>query len=331
MGDSGKWAAIVTAGDRAKSHPVFGKNKAFLEIHGVPIVTRVVSALDQSESISEIYAVGPKDRLEHVLGSESHGIKISKPVHCFEQKNTLYENVWSTFLEMLPSHHRGEPEDVIARGPDADIPVLMSAGDMPLLTSTEVDEFVSKCDLESYDYILGATAEKDLEHYYPTDDQPGIHLAYLHFREGNLRQNNLHMVRPFKIINRHYLQIMYDFRYQKEFWNITRLAWEILNKEEGGWGTLGNYLLMQLSLSSDRLGLSFLKDYFRNRTHIDSVINCIAKLIRTRFNIAFTSLGGATLDIDCEHDYNVIQGRFTEWMDYQRKKAGEQLAGASPR
>ncbi len=137
------------------------------------------------------------------------------------------------------------------------------------------------------------------------------------------------MVRPLKVINRHYLQLMYDFRYQKEFWNILQLAWEILNKEEGGWGTLGNFLLMQFSLTSDRFGLGFLREFFRNRTRIESVTNCIAKLIKTRFNIAFTSLGGATLDIDCEHDYQVIQERFSEWMDYQRKKAGEQLAGMS--
>jgi hypothetical protein len=302
-----------------------------LEVHGVPTVMRVVSALDQSESISEIYTVGPKERLQHVLTGECRGIKIRKPVHFFEQQNTLYENVWSTFLEMLPSYRRGEPEEIIAEGPDADIPVLILAGDMPLLTGTEVDEFVSKCDMENYDYVLGVTGEEDLEHYYPVGDLPGIHLAYLHFREGNLRQNNMHMVRPFKVTNRHYLQIMYDLRYQKEFWNIVRLAWEILNKEEGGWGTLGNYLLMQLSLSSDRLGLRFLRDFFRNRTRIDSVIDCLARLIRTRFNIAFTSLGGATLDIDCEHDYNVIQERFTEWMDYQREKAGRHLAGVSPR
>jgi GTP:adenosylcobinamide-phosphate guanylyltransferase len=327
MHDPEKRAAIVTAGDRAKSHPVFGKNKSLLEIHGVPIVTRVVSALDKSESISEIYAVGPKDKLEEALKSEYDGIRITKPVHIFEQHNTLYENVWSTFLEMLPSHRRGESEEDIAQGPDADTSVLIAAGDMPLLMSTEVDEFVSKCDLERYDYILGATAERDLEHYYPVGDQPGIHLAYLHFREGNLRQNNLHMVRPFKVINRHYLQIMYDFRYQKEFWNILHLAWEILNKEEGGWGTLGNYLLMQLSLTFDRLELAFLREFFRNRTRIDSVTNCIARLIKTRFNIAFTSLGGATLDIDCEHDYQVVQERFSEWMEYQDKKAGEQLAG----
>ena len=33
MRDDGKWTAIVVAGDKGKSHPVFGKNKAFLEAY----------------------------------------------------------------------------------------------------------------------------------------------------------------------------------------------------------------------------------------------------------------------------------------------------------
>jgi hypothetical protein len=139
------------------------------------------------------------------------------------------------------------------------------------------------------------------------------------------------MVRPFRILNRHYIQVMYDFRYQKEFWNIARLGWEILHKEEGGWGTMGNYALMQLSLTSERLGMNFLSDFFRNRTALDSVTGCISKLLRTRFTVARTSLGGATLDVDCERDYEIIQERFSEWMDHQKEKADRLSIGAPPR
>jgi hypothetical protein len=202
---------------------------------------------------------------------------------------------------------------------------------MPLLTSAEVDEFASKCDMVEYDYVLGVTAEKDLENYYPNGDLPGIHMAYLHFREGNLRQNNLHMLRPFKVINRHYIQIMYDLRYQKEFWNMARLAWEILNKEDGGWGTLGNYSLMQLSLLFARLRLGFMRDMVRNRTPVDSVVQCMAKLMRTRFTIAYTTFGGAALDIDCDNDFDVIERRFPEWMEYQEEKAKDLSVNLSPR
>ncbi len=208
---------------------------------------------------------------------------------------------------------------------------LVAAGDMPLLMSAEVDEFASNCDMENFDYVVGVTEEAALEHYYPSENKSGIHMATIHFRDGNVRQNNLHMVRPFKVLNRHYIQTIYDFRYQKEFWNIFRLACEILNKEEGGWGTMGYYALMQLSLTSARLHLGFLKDFFRNRTALDSVNECISKLLRARFTVARTSLGGATLDVDCEEDFETIKDRFSEWMDHQRETADRLSIGAPPR
>jgi len=333
MREDRKRAAIVVAGDRGKSHPVFGKNKAFLTIEGVPVVRRVVSALDVSESVAEIYVVGPKDRLEAVLPTKGGGAKIEKPVHIFEQRNNLYENVWHTFLETLTAHQRGDSEEKIAHGPDADSVILVAAADMPLLSNVEVDEFASKCDMENFDYVLGVTPEEKLSHYYASDDLPGIHMAYIHFREGNLRQNNLHMVRPFKIENRRYIQTMYDLEraHQKELGNAVSLAWEILNKKSGGWGILGNYLLMQLSLIFSRLGLGFLSDSVRDRTSLDSINACISKLLKTRFTVARTSFGGATLDIDCESDYEVIQQRFSEWMSYQEQLAKEMSSGAIER
>jgi len=326
MREGEKWTAIVVAGDRGKSHPVFGKNKAFLEVAGVPVVSRVVSALGESESVAEIYVVGPRDRLEEILFPN----KIGKPVYIFDQHANLYENIWHTFLETLPSYRRGEPAESIAMGPEAESVVLVTAADMPLLTGAEVDEFASKCDMESYDFVLGVTSEEKLRHYYPDAGRPGIRMAYIHFREANLRQNNLHMVRPFKILNRRHIQTMYDLRYQKDARNMLRLAWEILSKEEGGWGTLGYYLLMQLSLLFARLRLGFLRDLVSRRTPLDSVTGCISRLMKTRFSIAHTSFGGATLDIDCEHDYEIIQQRFPEWMSYQEQMAKKLSYGASP-
>jgi molybdopterin-guanine dinucleotide biosynthesis protein A len=331
MCDLGKVKAIVVAGDKGKSHPAFGKNKGFLDVDGLPIVARVVSALGNAESVSEIYVVGPKRKLEEALSPGPDFPKVGKPVHVLEQRSTLYENIWYTFLETLPAHRRGEAVEDIAKGPEADSVVLIAAADMPLLTSAEVDEFVSKCDMERYDYVVGVTLEEDLTHYYPRRRNKGIRLAYMHFKEGSFRQNNMHMVRPFKVHNRHYVQTMYDLRYQKEFTNIARLTWEILNGEEGGWGAVGNYLLLQLSLLFARLRLGFLKDLVRRVTHAESVARCISKLMNTRFGYVFTSLGGAALDVDKEREYEVVKLRFSEWKKYQEDKVKESPTHVSPR
>ena len=325
-----KLKAVVLAGDKGRSHPVFGRNKAFLEVDGLPVVARVVSALGKADSVSEIFIVGPKQKLEEALPPEYVHAQVGKPVHIFEQRTTVYENVWYTFLETLPAYRRGESVETLAAGPEADSVVLVAAADMPLLTSSEVDEFVPKCDMDTYDYVIGVTPEEDLEHYYPAGGRPGIRMAYIHFREGKFRQNNLQVVRPFRIENRHYIQTMYDLRYQKEFGNIMRLAWEILKKEEGGWGTVGNYLLLQLSLLFARLHLRFLSDLVRRITYVDSVIGCVSKLLKTRFAYASTSLGGAALDIDKEREHEIVKLRFSDWMKHQEQKARETSARGIP-
>jgi 2-C-methyl-D-erythritol 4-phosphate cytidylyltransferase len=312
-----KVTAIVVAGDKGKSHPVLGRNKAFLEVGGLPIVVRVILALQEAKSVSEIYVVGPKQRLEETFSAID---VVKKPTHVYEQGFTLYENVWNTFLQTLPSYREGRSLGDIARGPEAETVVLVIASDMPLLTPAEIDEFVSKCDMGAFDYVVGVTAEEDLKYYYPRDGRKGIHLAYMHFKEGNFRQNNMHMVRPLKIHNRHYIQTMYDLRYQKEFGNIFRLTWEILKREEGSWKALGYYFLLQLSLLFARLRLGFLRDAVRRVTHTDSVIRCISDLLKTRTGYAFTSLGGSALDVDKEREYEAIKARFSEWMRYQQEK-----------
>jgi GTP:adenosylcobinamide-phosphate guanylyltransferase len=313
--------AIVVAGDKGKSHPVLGRNKAFLEVQGLPIVIRVIQALDEAQSVSEIYIVGPKQRLTEKLEVVKASHNLRKPIHLFEQGSTLYENIWNTFLMTLPSLQRRESIEEIRKEPDADAVVLVIAADMPLLIAVEVDEFVSKCDMERYDYVVGVTTEQDLRPYYPRDGKKGIRHAYMHFREGNLRQNNMHMVRPFKVHNRHYVQTMYDLRYQKEFGNIIRFAWEILKREEGSWRALGYYFLLQLSLLGARLRLGFLRDAVRRRTYTDSVIKCISNILNTRMGYAFTSLGGSALDVDKEREYEAIKARFADWMRYQQEKS----------
>ena len=56
-----------------------------------------------------------------------------------------------------------------------------------------------------------------------------------------------------------------------------------------------------------------------------------ASLLRTRFRLVVTDLGGAAIDIDTEADYLAAQARFAEWRDAQEKRAGVLPAGSEPR
>ena len=41
-------------------------------------------------------------------------------------------------------------------------------------------------------------------------------MAYFNLREGRFRQSNLHLVKPAKLGNRHYIEDMYEHRYQRQ-------------------------------------------------------------------------------------------------------------------
>ena len=50
---------------------------------------------------------------------------------------------------------------------------------------------------------------------------------YLHFKENLFRISNIHLIKPFKG-NCHYIDKMYDLRYQKKIVNIFKFAKNLL-------------------------------------------------------------------------------------------------------
>jgi hypothetical protein len=84
------------------------------------------------------------------------------------------------------------------------------------------------------DYALGLVTEHELEAFYPKDGAPGITMAYFNLREGRFRQSNLHLVKPAKLGKRHYIEDMYEHRYQRQLGQALGLAWRILSDRGGG-------------------------------------------------------------------------------------------------
>ena len=84
--------------------------------------------------------------------------------------------------------------------------------------------------------------------------EPGIQMAAFNLREGRFRQSNLHLVKPARVVNRHYIEEMYRNRFQRELGSVVALAWRLLTSERGGLGLLYYYLLMHCAGVVDRRG-----------------------------------------------------------------------------
>jgi hypothetical protein len=136
-------------------------------------------------------------------------------------------------------------------------------------------------------------------------------------------------VRPARIVNRSYVEELYEHRYQKQFGNIVGLAARLVRKEEGGLRILRYYVLAHLAGFANRRGWRRLADRLRAWIPLDRVAEACSALLRADFRFAVTNIGGCAVDIDNEGDYDVAKLAFESWRTAQLKRA-EQLYGQLP-
>jgi hypothetical protein len=318
--------AVLAAGDQGAAKAIYGESKAFLEIEGRPLVAHVVSALQRVPEISEVWVVGDPARLGAALGREDLQRELRKPLHLLPQLGSLVENVWHAYRRLLPGAGASGREPA---GPDLDQRVLYLPTDMPFATPEEISCFVREALALDCDYVLGLVTEESMRGFYPKPGQPGIRMAYFNLREGRFRQSNLHLVRPARLRNRHYIEEMYRLRFQRRFGPILGLAWRLLTSERGGLAIVWYYGLMHLAGLANRHGQGRVADLVRRWIPIARIERGCGDLLGTRFRFAVTSVGGCAVDVDNEHDFEVARDRYAEWTKAQRERALA-VCGAAP-
>jgi CTP:molybdopterin cytidylyltransferase MocA len=306
--------AAILIGDRGKSHPVWGQNKNFLEIAGMPLFVHVLRALERARSLKLLFVVGDRKKIEQALDKHKHSIAHPHRIIPLEQRNNLFANAMTAFEKASELASGKDVEGL--RGHHHDTTMLYLPGDMPLVTAQEIDEFLDRCDPDRFDYCAGVTPEESLRPFYPREGSRGIRMAYFHLRQSRYRQNNLHLVKPLKVAHRHYVQKMYDYRYQKQPINIATLLWEFFRTNVGAKG-IYCYLILHWNLLLSRLGLGFLTPVFRRLVSIETVERAIEQLLGCRFKIVETQMPGAALDVDNEKDYETLKLMYSRWRDHQ--------------
>lgn len=311
--------AIVAAGDLRAAKAIHGESKAYLVLGGRTLVEHAVRALQDVPEVSEVWVVGNAERLGSVLGSEALRGALRKPLHIVPQFRSLYENGWETFRRLLPG---APPEGRDPRPEDADVEVLYLSADIPFATPEEISAFVRGALAAGCDYALGLVTEESMRDFYPTPSgEPGIRMACFNLREGRFRQSNLHLLRPARIGNRHYIEEMYEHRHQREFGQIAGLAWRLLRSERGGFAVLGYYLLMHVAGLLDRRGFARAADALRRFIPAARIERGVSSLLRAPFRLIVTEAGGSALDIDTEEDFEIAKLRFESWWKSQRERA----------
>jgi GTP:adenosylcobinamide-phosphate guanylyltransferase len=303
--------AVLVAGDKGASRAIAGCSKAFVPLAGKPMVIHVLETLLRTPELSEVYVVGEVRQLEEAIaaaGCADLAAAAGCPIHVVPQRNSLFENVWETFLLML---RPGEP--------DTRRPILVVPADIPLTLPEEISDFIKKSLASGADYALGLSPDVALSAFAPRDGVDGITMAYFNLAEGRFRQSNLTVVRPLRIGNRRYIQDVYENRYQKELGSGLRLAWRILSREFRNLWVLFFFLLLHIGGVLDRRGYKRAADLLSSWVSLQAVERGMGAMLRTKLRFIVTEFGGAAIDIDNEADLAVAEKMLDRWKEMQAR------------
>lgn len=307
--------AILLAGDTGASRKVYGRNKVFLEINGIPILLYVLKALEKADRVNRICLVGPKENIVQIVEAHHSFLENKKEIIILEQGKSLYSNAWKSFLHLYP-----EVQEVTSdKSMQFEKAVLCISGDIPLVTPFEIDTFINLCDVDKYDYFLGITPAESLHYFSSQKGKPSIKTKYFHLKEGRYRQNNLHLIKPLKVKNRDYIQKVYDYRYQTDLGNVIKLAFEFL-KIHVGLDGFCCYCLLHWNQLLSRICLDPLTLPTRKLLPLSFIERCISRVLGTRFVNVISPATGAVLDIDNEKDYKTMCTMFSLWRNYQHQR-----------
>ncbi len=317
-----KFDTVLLAGDTGASRMVCNTNKSFLTINEVPLLMYVLRALEKAETINRICIIGPQDRVVKALEDHHGFLDHKKEITVCAQDETLFANAWKAFLHLTPEAQTAAPDDTVP----SDKAVFYLSGDIPLVTPFEIDTFIGLCDTDRYDYFLGIAPSENLNYFYPQKGRPGIKSNFFHIKEGRYRQNNFQLVKPLKVTNRHYIQKVYDYRYQRDMQNILKLAFEFLNHHVGLKG-FWCYVLLHWHQFLSQIHLNPLTMPTRALLPLSFIDNRISRVLGTRFTNTITPFVGAVLDIDNEKDYKTMCTMFSSWQNYLKQNEEAVITG----
>ncbi len=323
--------AFVLAGEQGGRGQVCGESKAFLLLAGRPLLLHVLMALDGASGIDKIYVVGPRKQILRLVEAALPEVLFEKTIEVLEQKGGILENALYAYTYSLREAATTHSPPVGLAAPAGlavpaglgvpaglavpaglGVSALFLSADIPLLTSTEIEQFIQGCDMDRYDYCLGVTPEAALTQFYPNERLPGIKMDYLYLKDRAYRMNNLHLVRPDRIGRMAAIQKMYACRHQRSLWNRLKVIWEVLHSSSGTRG-VGIYLSAQCVALLMRQRLFALATLFRRLLTTQAVERQGSLFLGTRFCFQETDIGGSAVDIDDEETYQIIQRVFPAW------------------
>lgn len=156
--------AIVLAGGKKDSNS--GINKAFFKIRNKYMIEYVIETLKKTKYIDKLAVVGPKDKLEPVIGSMVDYIA--------EGTDSIVSNILLA-LEFFP----GDKE------------ILLVTSDIPMITVEAIEDFIDRSRQKNVDLCYSIVDKKVNDEKYP-----GVRRTYARLWEGQFTGGNVFFFNP---------------------------------------------------------------------------------------------------------------------------------------
>ncbi len=222
-----RFTALVLAGQRARGEPVAEaaglSHKCLVPVAGVPMLVRVVTALDASDAVERI-----------AVSIEDPGLLDTLP-----ELSSLRES--GRLLAIKSASSPSLSALAAADTLDNAVPLLITTADHPLLTGAMVDDFLKSASGSGADMTAGLTPGAVLVAAYPRAKR-----TFLKFRDGRYTGSNL-----FAVLTRDGLKAL---RFWRRVERERKRPWRIA--KAFGLGSLLAYLLGRLTLDETMIRAS---------------------------------------------------------------------------
>lgn len=141
-------------------------NKAFIPIHGKPMLAYVLEALKKTADVGKIVVVGPVNELTPLI--ERYGIM------AVPEAQNIPENLQNGVAILQPRSH-----------------FLIATADIPFLSAEAVSSFLDQCKPYTGDFYYPIVSREDNELRFP-----GVKRTYVTLRDGTFTGGNLFLLNP---------------------------------------------------------------------------------------------------------------------------------------
>jgi GTP:adenosylcobinamide-phosphate guanylyltransferase len=154
---------IVLAGENKDYNST---NKAFYKIHDKYMIEYVIETLKNTKYIDKIAVIGPKEKLETVIGSMVDYIE--------EGTDSIVSNIFLG-LEFFPNKKE----------------MLLVTSDIPMITVEAIEDFIDRSRLQNVDLCYSIVEKKVNDEKYP-----GVKRTYARLWDGQFTGGNVFYFNP---------------------------------------------------------------------------------------------------------------------------------------